>query len=121
MEVKIINKNGRVPTKATEVGYDLYASEDVFIPAGESRSVSTGIAVNIPTDTIKVQEKSSLASKGLRTKNETVNFGFQGEIEIVLQNLNCIKDTDPVLFRKGYQIRVGDKIAYLCVAPTNVL
>lgn len=121
MKVKILQENGRLPTKAkdNDAGYDLYSCEDVFIAVGETRKVSTGIAIELPpilSDVggalyMKIEDRSSLASKGIRTGAGVVDYGYRGEIQIVLHNLNNDSEVDPVLLRKGYRVRAGDKIA----------
>ncbi len=120
MKVKVLKEGGKAPTRAKDqdAGYDLYACEDVFIPTGETRKVSLGIAIELPeidgvkgNPYFKVEDRSSLASKGIRTGAGIVDCGYRGELQVVLHNLNCELDTDPILFRRGYRVRAGDKIA----------
>ena len=118
--IKFLNENARMPTRAKEgdAGLDLYAAEDVFIPVGVTALVSLGIATEIPLNTmLKIEDRSSMAIKGLRTGAGIVDSGYRGEIKVVMHNLTCVEDTDPVLFKKGKQIKKGDKIAQAILHP----
>ncbi len=129
MKVKKLLETATIPTRAKEAdaGYDLYAAEDVFIPAGETRRVRLGIAIELPTigqfsggtcsEYLKVEDRSSMASKGIRTGAGVVDAGYRGELQCVLHNLN---NTDGVDYHedrvsteaiRGYQVKTGDKIA----------
>lgn len=102
--------------KATDAGLDLYAIEDKFIELGSTAIVRTGVSVNIPAGMVgKIEDRSSLAAKGLRTGAGVVDTGYSGEVGVVLHNVTSQHASDPVLHRRGYQIRKGDKIAQLLV------
>ena len=102
--------------KPTDAGLDLYSIEDKFIELGSTAVVRTGVSVNIPAGLVgKIEDRSSLASKGLRTGAGVVDTGYSGEVGVVLHNLTSQLASDPILHRRGYQIRKGDKIAQLLV------
>jgi dUTP pyrophosphatase len=112
LEVKRLNKDTILPTRAHpfDAGLDIYSNEDVFIPLGTTVKVSTGIAVNIPPGYYgRINDRSSMAIKGLRTGAGVVDTGYQGELSIILHNLNHIGDDD------GYLITKGDRIAQLVI------
>lgn len=50
IEVKKLNENATVPTKAYEsdAGWDLYASENAVVKAGDRAVIKTGISMSIP-------------------------------------------------------------------------
>lgn len=114
-----------IPTrsKPTDCGLDLYALEDVFIPVGETRKVKTGIALDIPVGHIgKIEDRSGMAAKGLRTGGGVVDPGYNGDVTVVLHNLNNNDADDETKldrivtrFQFGYQIYKGDKIAQMVI------
>jgi len=116
IQVLLRDERAIAPTrnKATDAGLDLYSMEDKFIELGSTAVVRTGVSVNIPSGMVgKIEDRSSLASKGLRTGAGVIDTGYNGEVGIVIHNLTSQLASDPVLHRKGYQIRRGDKIAQL--------
>lgn len=128
LQAKLLNEAAILPTRANsnDAGFDLYALTHVFIPVGGSARVPTGIAFNVPAGTyLKIEDRSSLAVKGLRTGAGVVDSGYTGDVTIVLHNLNNTSsgyyDFDSTnsynTFQKGYKIRKGDKIAQAVLIP----
>lgn len=118
IQVFLRDERAIAPTrnKSTDAGLDLYAAEDRFIELGSTVIVRTGLAINIPVGMVgKIEDRSSLAAKGLRTGAGVVDTGYSGEVGVVLHNLTSQLASDPVLHRRGYQVRKGDKIAQLLV------
>lgn len=116
LEVYIRNEKATPPSrsKSTDAGLDLVSSEDIFIELGSTRVVKTGIAVKVPEGFVgKIEDRSGLASKGLRTGAGVIDAGYNGEVGVVIHNLTSELAKDPVLLRPGYQIRRGDRIAQL--------
>lgn len=110
------NKSAKLPTRnvETDAGLDLYALDDVFIPVGKTVVISTGISIEVPNGYVgKIEDRSSLASKGLRSGAGVVDCGYSGQIGVVLHNLTANLDRDSILLRDGYQVKAGDKIAQL--------
>lgn len=106
--VKRLLPEARIPTKATAFssGYDLYALEDVCIPAGDSRVVGTGLAVQIPEGfEIQIRPRSSLGKNGITIPNSpgTVDADFRGEIGVILANNTS----------NHYYIKKHDRIAQM--------
>lgn len=118
MKIKLLNENAKLPTRhnETDAGLDLYSAEEVFIPVGENLVISTGIAISLPKGTFgKIEDRSSLASKGLKTAGGVIDEGYIGEIKIVMNNL-----TNKTLWhggpeKYGYKVNIGDKIAQLII------
>ena len=119
-----VGEGGTMPSYAHDgdSGFDLYASEDVFIQGlrdvlnvaaayGRDASTSkhwelvpTAIKVDIPEGyEIQIRSKSGLALKhGLAVLNSpgTIDAGYKGEIGVILVNNG-----------HGYTVRQGQKIA----------
>ena len=76
----------------SDSGFDLYANEEVKIPAFGRALVPTGISVDLPQDfEIQVRSKSGLAiNQGLMVLNSpgTVDEGYTGEIKAIIFNTN---------------------------------
>ena len=112
MKVKRLSENSVLPTKAHagDLGYDLYASEEVVLMAGQTRLIPTGIAIQFPEGYGGLlRDRSSVATKrNLFVVAGVIDNGYIGEIMIALHN-----STD------GYErIMVGEKIAQLILTPT---
>ena len=112
MKVKRLSENSVLPTKAHagDLGYDLYASEEVVLMAGQTKLVPTGIAIQFPEGYGGLlRDRSSVATKrNLFAVAGVIDNGYIGEIMIALHN-----STD------GYErIMVGEKIAQLILIPT---
>lgn len=116
IEVLKLSDSAKLPSNAhsTDVGLDLYADEDAFIKTGETVTIGTGIAMSIPRGFYgKIEDRSSMASMGIRTGAGVIDAGYNGEIRIVLHNLNNKNDSS---YRGlGYEIKKGQKIAQLIV------
>ena len=73
IKMKFLTDTAQEPTRGSEyaAGYDLYACEDVLIPAHETRKIGTGLAFELPKDTFAaIFARSGLATKhGLRPAN----------------------------------------------------
>jgi dUTP pyrophosphatase len=78
--------------------------------------VPTGIAMNIPNGFYgKIEDRSSLASMGLRTGAGVVDAGYLGELGVVMHNLNNISNSS---YRGlGYQVNKGQRIAQIVINP----
>ena len=103
IEVKRLSDSAIVPKKGTygSAGYDLYASEECFIPAKGKGIVKTGIAMAIPYGYYgRVAPRSSMAVKHTDVGAGVIDSDYRGEIGIVLFNHSdsdlCIKMHDRV-------------------------
>lgn len=94
-------------------GMDLYANvkEEVELAPGEFKSISTGIALELPPGfEAQVRPRSGLAAKnGVTLLNSpgTIDSDYRGVIRVILINLGDLPFT----------IRRGDRIAQLIIAP----
>lgn len=111
IEVKLLDNNAKVPVRAnaTDSGLDLYSLVDVTLKPFESKTISTGIAINLEDGyEAQVRPKSGITTKtGLRIQLGTVDDGYIGELGVMVDNI------------KGHteHIKSGQKIAQLVVAP----
>ena len=113
INVKKLSESARLPVYGSQfaAGADLYAAESAVIPAGETRFVHTGIAIELPAGTVGlVYARSGLACKqDLAPANKVgvIDCDYRGEIMIALHNHG----------EKERTVEEGDRIAQLVVAP----
>lgn len=113
MRVKLLNERATLPTLGSEyaAGYDLYAADGAFIPAGATVLVGTGLAMEIPTGFWGgVFARSGLATKqGLRPANcvGVIDSDYRGEIKVALHNDSASEKI----------VQAGDRIAQLVFLP----
>lgn len=112
LRVKRLSNNATIPTKAhtSDSGFDLYASEDTVIYAGETKVIPTDIAIDLPIGVeAHVRPRSGLTSKTkLRVQLGTIDNNYKGGIGIIADNIDFLKQ-EPIVINKG------DKIAQLVV------
>lgn len=112
LKIKKLLDTATLPQKAHvgDLGYDLYCSEAMEIWPGETRAISTGIAIEFPEGYGGfIRDRSSVATKlHLFTVAGVIDNGYVGEIRIALHNAGTIPRS----------IAVGDKIAQLVLIPT---
>lgn len=116
MNIKKLNDDSVIPTKGSEyaAGMDLYSyipEETLYIPAGATCKIGTGIAAEIPEGCFgAIFARSGLATKrGLRPANcvGVVDSDYRGEIIVALHN-----DSD-----KRQAIHNGERIAQMVIMP----
>lgn len=113
VQVKKLNEDAIIPTRGSDfaAGYDVYSTEDVEIPVGETVLVGTGLSMAIPVNKVLLlYPRSGLASKkGLRLANGVgvIDADYRGEIKAAIYN-----DSKTV-----QKIEKGDRIAQLVLAP----
>ncbi len=116
VRVKKLNGAAKLPSYSSEAaaGADLYALEGVTIPAGETRAVHTGVAVELPNGTVGlIYARSGLAAKqDLAPANKVgvIDSDYRGEIVVALHNHG----------REERTVNAGDRIAQLVIAPYYV-
>lgn len=104
-----------LPRYMTEhsAGMDLFAAvdEEVVLEPGERKLIPTGIALSIPAGCEgQVRPRSGLALRnGVTLVNTpgTIDADFRGEIGVLLINFG----------QKPFQVKRGDRIAQLVIAP----
>lgn len=110
----MLEEGAHVPTYAhdSDAGADLYAAEDVTIPAHSiSNLVRTGVHIQLPENwQAIIFPRSSIGMKtGLRLSNSAgvVDPLYRGNIGVIYDN---ISDSD-------YKIKQGDRIAQMLIFP----
>lgn len=111
LKVKRLIAHAILPTighPGEDIGYDLYASEDVTLAARGAAGVPTGIAIQFdpPAGGI-VKTRSGMAKKRLMCNAGVIDAGYRGEIIVLMENLGD----------QSYEIKRGDKIAQLLEHP----
>jgi dUTP pyrophosphatase len=105
-----------LPAYATSgaAGMDVVSAEDVILPSMGRHAVATGLALAIPEGyEVQVRPRSGLALKhGISLPNTpgTIDSDYRGELKIILINLGA----------EAFEIRRGDRVAQLVVAPVQI-
>ena len=117
IEIQLISSNGKVPSQkhASDIGYDISASNDVTLKSNEVTLVNTGIAINLPQQCAGfVLPRSGLSTKHKITLINSpglIDPGYTGELLVPLMNHGD----------KDYEIKAGDRIAQLVLINTYVV
>jgi len=115
IEILLISPNGKVPSQkhASDIGYDISASEHVTLKSSEVTLVNTGIAINLPQQCAGfVLPRSGLSTKHKITLINSpglIDPGYTGELLVPLINHGS----------KDYEIKAGDRIAQLVLVNTH--
>jgi dUTP pyrophosphatase len=105
-----------LPAYATSgaAGMDVVSAEDVILPSMGRHAVATGLALAIPEGyEVQVRPRSGLALKhGISLPNTpgTIDSDYRGELKIILINLGA----------EAFEIKRGDRVAQLVVAPVQI-
>lgn len=113
IKIKKLSEHAVIPTygTASSAGADLYAALPVTVLPGETRLVSTGLAMEIPEGYGGfIYARSGLAAKrGLAPANKVgvIDADYRGEIMVALYNQSGIPQS----------VEAGERIAQLVIAP----
>jgi len=114
LKVQLLSSGAKAPTIAhpgEDLGYDLYASESITLPAKGNAIVPTGVAIECSSNGkpmgCLLRDRSSLASKRLVILAGVIDAGYRGEIKVVMENLG----------EQAYTVHAGDKIANMIPHP----
>lgn len=105
-----------LPAYATAgaAGMDVVSAEDVTLPSMGRYAVATGLMLAIPEGfEVQVRPRSGLALKhGISLPNTpgTIDSDYRGELKIILINLGA----------EAFEIKRGDRIAQLIIAPVQL-
>lgn len=101
---KKLTNDAILPVKAhdTDSGFDLFANENVIIQPGETRVISTGIAIRLPKGyEAQVRPRSGVTSKTkLRVQLGTIDNSYVGEIGVIVDNIATFEQAYP----KGFKL-----------------
>lgn len=106
----MLDEGAKMPTRAhpLDAGLDLYAMEDGYIRANQSRTFSTGAHIAIPEGAVGlVKSKSGLMCNHGIITDGTIDSHYTGPIKVCLFNHGGSK----------YEVKKGDKIAQLVIVP----
>lgn len=112
-KVEKLTEDAILPYKAhaSDAGFDVFANEEVMIPAGESRGIATGIRMELPEWTeAQVRPRSGLALKHAVTVLNTpgtIDAGYRGEVKVILINHG----------KEQFIVEKGMKMAQMVIAP----
>ncbi|MBO7217832.1 MAG: dUTP diphosphatase [Clostridia bacterium] len=114
LKIKKLNDKAVIPSygSASAAGADLYsAEEEIIIPAGETRLVHTGLAMEIPEGYVGlIYARSGIALKrGLAPANKVgvIDSDYRGEIMVALYNHSSEAQT----------IAAGERVAQIVITP----
>jgi dUTP pyrophosphatase len=109
IRVKRVHKSAALPKYAHigeygDLAADLCSVEEVVFNRGEVKTISTGIALELPPGYGGiVADRSGLAVRGLTTFAGVVDPGYRGELRVVAGYFG----------EEPLEIKVGDRIAQL--------
>lgn len=115
VNVKKLSDKAVIPSYGSEfaAGADLYSAEEtsLVIPAGETRFIHTGIAMEIPTGLVGlIYARSGMACKrGLAPANKVgvIDSDYRGEIIVALHNHTNEEKT----------VETGERVAQMVLTP----
>ncbi|MEN9852237.1 MAG: hypothetical protein RI996_180 [Candidatus Parcubacteria bacterium] len=113
-KIKKLYPDTKVPERAhsSDAGLDVFAYEDTLVPRGEQVAVQTGFCATLPKGYVAlVWDKSSIASKGIKTLGGVIDAGYTGEYKILVRNLS---DAD-------FTFAKGQKVAQLLIQKVEFL
>lgn len=108
VKIKKLNSDAKIPFLATEhsAGFDLYSVEDYELHAGETKAISTGIAMEIPEGKCyQIWDRSGMGFKGIHRFAGLIDSDYRGEFKIVLFNST----------KQAFKISKGDRIAQVII------
>lgn len=124
VKIKRLHPGAVIPRYATAgaAGFDLVAVEDVIIEPGETKSIRTGLAFEIPEGyEMQIRMRSGIAKRSkLRMPNSvaTIDSDYRGEVFMLFENTRKPSDDS---FRNATElaecVRAGDRIAQAIIAP----
>ena len=109
MKVKL-EKWAYMPERAheTDAGADLRTPHDVIVMPHSSAVVDTGVAIELPINTVgMLKSKSGLNVKHGITSEGVIDVGYTGTVVVKLYNHSD----------KPYGFKAGDKITQLVIMP----
>ena len=104
VKIKKLYSDAKLPFYSTEyaAGFDLYSIIDYELKSGETKTIPTGITIEIPEGKVcLIWDRSGLGSKGIHRFAGVIDSDYRGEIKIVLHNHT----------NQPFEIKKGDRIA----------
>jgi len=114
IQVMKMASKATLPTRGSRfsAGHDLYAQEDVLIPAQGQKLVGTEIAIGIPQGTYaRRAPRSGLAyNKSIGIGGGVIDADYTGEVRVIMMNHG----------KKRYQVQEGDRIAQIIIEKVDM-
>ncbi len=115
IKIKKLHPDAKIPKHALEgdAGVDLFSVESFELAPGERKSISLGVAIEIPRGHVGlIWDKSGLSHKfGIKTFGGVIDSSYRGEIHVGIMNLSD----------KFFSFEKGHKIAQLLVQKVEEL
>lgn len=92
----------------TDAGWDLKAKVNTMLYPGETKTITTGVSMEIPAGYVGIiKPRSSLGAIGMDVTAGVVDSDYRGEVMVVLQNhANVV-----------WRVQKGDRIAQILIVP----
>ena len=122
---KKLHPNAKAPAVAhpgEDLAYDLFCAEQVTLHPGRVTLVRTGVAIQFdPAHGAVVRDRSSMASKGIKTSGGVIDSGYRGEIFVPMTLDANAPSSRESMQPEPYTVQAGDKIAQMIpVKPLTV-
>lgn len=114
MKVKLLTPTAQAPERKSlqAGGYDLFADNEkaIHVVSGSPKSISTGIAVQIPKGFVGfIKPRSGLAfAKGIDHLAGVIDADYTGEIKLLLTSHSAYGEL---------RVERGDRVAQLVIVP----
>lgn len=97
------------------LGFDLYAPKKIVLRPGETKTIDTGIAFEIPSYMgMYLWDKSSLALAELRVCGGVIDPGYRGSVGVIMENCSL----DNFTIQKGSAI--AQAVFQLAIYPEMI-
>jgi dUTP pyrophosphatase len=109
IKIKKLHTEAKLPKYAHtgpwgDLAADLYTVQAATLEPGATTLVSTGVAIELPSEYgALVEDRSGLAVRGVTTLAGVIDPGYRGELKVVLTNLSAT----------AVAVAAGDRIAQL--------
>ena len=114
ISLKKVNPDAIIPSYQTDgaAGFDFHSIEDKILQKGDTVSIKTGLAIELPKNLeLQIRSRSGLAIRNnifVLNSPGTIDSDFRGEIVIILMNLG-----DEFVIKKGDRIAQGVIASYV--------
>lgn len=106
-----LHPDAKMPSTAydDDVGYDVYAVEDVEIPYWATREINIGIAIECPKNYyFTIETRGGHGRSGKVNHRGIVDPGYRGRVTVHFRNIST---NEPIL--TAVKFKKGDKVAQL--------
>jgi len=101
-------------TYSSDVGYDLYAIEEVVVPMGCVCFVRTGVHLAMPENIFaQVNTRSSYGKQGVFLHHGVIDSGYTGEVGVLVMNVAKPVNKQGLQLVAPFTIKKGDKVGQL--------